>query len=197
MDYEDMIHKMNPMHLGYLRRMLGVNEVPEPVMLRYFSLKKYTDKLSAPISVMDLLRIAMDVGFNLETGKFSSKDPTCEVAKVNIEFVGTEEAVEAAKEEIEEPERPRPEPETVEITPEDVDNEVLDALVSDPNEETVNDFAVQPVRKDGDKVTVYMEGDPKQGIIRGHLPKGATEEVTYKVEIGDEVIEISEEDIEA
>jgi hypothetical protein len=82
MDYEDMKHKIVPMHWDMFRRMLGVNEVPEPVMVRYFQIKKIIDKLSAPLSVMDLLRMAMDVGFNLETGLFDTEEKPAQPEKI-------------------------------------------------------------------------------------------------------------------
>jgi hypothetical protein len=46
-------------------------------MVRYFLVKKYIDRISAPISVMDLLNMAVDVGFNLETGLFETGLEPC------------------------------------------------------------------------------------------------------------------------
>jgi hypothetical protein len=159
MDYEDMKHKMVPMHRDFLRRMLAVNEVPEPVMVRYFSLKKYLDKLSAPLSVMDLLRIAMDCGFNPDTGlfgddKFDSHKPIIEEVVEEAEITAEEASPDAKRTEIE----------------------------------------LDPIREDGEQVTVYVEGDAKQGVIKGHnvTPGG----VNYEVVIDGETLEINEDDIE-
>jgi hypothetical protein len=211
MDYEDMVHKMVPMHLDYYRRMLGVNEVPEPVMLRYFSLKKYTDKLSAPLSVMDLLRIAMDVGFNLETGKFAEPEIrhciTRPILGRELEGINSDEAEVTV---IGKPMSSAAVQDFVDEIIEDEDvgdiNEVLDKLVGgedaldseetgiDPNEKTA--LAVNIPIENDTEVSFYLDGDVVKGIVKGSSAEGATDEITYKVEVDGEVVEISEDDIE-
>jgi hypothetical protein len=70
MDYTDMLEKMSPMNKSMLCTMLSVAEPPEAVCRQYYAMKKCLDKISAPISPVDLLRIAMDVGFNVHTRNF-------------------------------------------------------------------------------------------------------------------------------
>lgn len=78
MDLLDMQHKINPSHDGMFRRMLGVNETPEPVLRRYFAVKKYLDKIDSPVPPTELLRIAIDVGFDLDSGRFiEGAKPPC------------------------------------------------------------------------------------------------------------------------
>ena len=67
-----MRDRMNPMHNDMLRKMLGLNELPEFLLKRYFAIKKLTDKVDAPFTPMDLLRMALDCGLNLETRKFNN-----------------------------------------------------------------------------------------------------------------------------
>ena len=189
MTYDDMVFKMDPMHRDSLRRMLAVNEVPEPVMVRYFAMKRYLDKLSAHITTVDLLRMAEDCGFNLETGRFDTEDKQDEAKQESVSTLKEEEVVEnkqiaeaeARLQKLAESDKykiPEPEPEPVE------------EVIEPPK------FEVEPQYKDGDPVTVYREGEPVQGVVKGYLPKGPSEEVTYKVEIKGEIVEISEDDIE-
>ena len=69
----DLQDKMGQAHRDMLRRMLGVNELPLAVLKRYFSLKKSLDKIDGFLSPSDLLRIALDCGFNPETGRFEKQ----------------------------------------------------------------------------------------------------------------------------
>lgn len=90
MDEQEMRDRINPMHRDMLRSMLKLNELPEGLLVQYFAVKKLLDKISAPMSACDLLRIAMDCGFNLDTMRFDGLG----IPAKPIE----EAAVEAAKE---------------------------------------------------------------------------------------------------
>jgi len=74
MDINELRDKMSQMHSDMLKRMLGLNELPEFLLKRYFALKRLTDKVDAPMSPMDLVRIALDCGLNLETMRFHNGD---------------------------------------------------------------------------------------------------------------------------
>ena len=67
---EEMRSKVDETHSALLIRMLGVNELPEIVLERYFVIKGIMDKVDGFIGPEGLLRIAMDVGLNLETMRF-------------------------------------------------------------------------------------------------------------------------------
>jgi hypothetical protein len=184
MTYEDMKHKMGETNWEYLRRMLKVSDVPEPVMVRYFQYKRYLDPIGGRITVMDLLRIAMDCGFDLETGLFGAKYADEDVNPETGD--GAEEIIDDAL---------NTKDDGTGINAEDFVEAQL-AKDVDPNAETTLAFEVEPKRKEGDPVTFYLDGSPVQGVIKGHLPKGATEEVTYKVDYEGETLEIDEDDIE-
>jgi hypothetical protein len=181
MTYEDMKHKMGETNWEYLRRMLKVSDVPEPVMVRYFQYKRYLDPIGGRITVMDLLRIAMDCGFDLETGRFPAEE-----VEISADDVGDLEDVLG--------EEANPVGLTMNVI--EADDFVESRKDVDPNAETTLAFEVEPKRKEGDPVTFYLDGSPVQGVIKGHLPKGATEEVTYKVDYEGETLEIDEDDIE-
>jgi len=70
MDIDAMREKISPAHKDMLCRMLGLNELPEFLLKRYFAMKKVLDKIDGFLSPTELLRIALDCGLNLETMKF-------------------------------------------------------------------------------------------------------------------------------
>ena len=72
-DYYDIVSKVEQTHLHFLRKMLGVNEVPEEVLNRYIQIKKIIDKIDARLQPFDLLRIAIDCGFDVATQRFEKK----------------------------------------------------------------------------------------------------------------------------
>ena len=192
--------KMNGMHRDMLRVILKVNEVPMAVVEQYFVIKKVIDKVDGRLNVIDLLRIAMDVGFNPATGRFEEKkevivttnlDPVATTGCGNCREVETvvdltdelkgegediiEEVAEALAEEDDgEFEDETPELETVEDTDPDSDIEVL---------------------AEGTVIEAYYDGD----IIKGKIVKGfpVADGVQYTVEKEDgEEIELSEDEIE-
>lgn len=69
-ELNDLRDKVGTVYSSMLRGMLKVNEIPEAVLVRFFVIKKVIDKIDGRLSAGDLLRIAMDVGFNPETGLF-------------------------------------------------------------------------------------------------------------------------------
>jgi hypothetical protein len=66
----DLQDKMNDLHVQMLRTMLKLNELPIPLMKRYFEFKKPLDKVDGRLREVDLLNIAIGCGFSLETMKF-------------------------------------------------------------------------------------------------------------------------------
>ena len=191
MDYFDMEQKMAPMHKEQLRVMLGVNQVPEPVMRRYFLIKKYTDKISAPLRVMDLLQMAIACGFDLETGRFDAD--TCGVGvkpDEEIEEVLVEESEQIDIDEaVSSPAIEEPTQETIDDIVEEVNP--ADEIVNEVPEPKKDDGPIE----DGERVQVLLDGDIKDGIVRGH-EIGETE-ITYKVEVDGETHELSEDDVDA
>ena len=182
MDYDDMLHKIVPGHSDALRRMLAVNEVPEIVLIRYFAVKKYLDKICGDIRAIDLLRMAMDCGFNLETGKFRTKlEETYDVQE---------------RPRMAEPEATQ---ETVDEIIEEANLETADEETGvDPNAETAVEEVIEsntPI-ENGTQVTFYLEGDPNTATIKDHKISEGTGELTYMVEFEGETVEISEDDIE-
>ena len=71
----DLVDKMNETHKNMLRTMLGLNELPIFLLERYFSIKKLLDKIDGFISASDLIRIALDCGFNPDTMRFLDVPP--------------------------------------------------------------------------------------------------------------------------
>jgi len=181
MDYEDMKHKMIPMHSDFLRRMLAVNEIPEPVMVRYFLKKKYLDKLSAPISVMALLDMAVECGFNLETGLFQKKvkviDKVLSVEELEAMGDGAGDIIAAP----------------ASVNGEDVDlnaetkievEDSLDVVIG--GSEPIAELAT---------VKVLVNDGLEEGIVLSH-DVNEQGEITYRVKIGDTFHEINERDVE-
>ena len=74
-ELNDLRDKVNTQHNSTLRTMLGLNELPEFLVKRYFAVKRPLDKIDGRLTSCDLLRIAMDCGLNLETLKFNDGDP--------------------------------------------------------------------------------------------------------------------------
>lgn len=210
MELEDMRHKIIPMHRDALRRMLGVNEVPEPVLVRYFTLKQYLDKVSAGISTMDLLRMAEDVGFNLVTGRFD--EPAVRVNKIaeNVEIDNIDQAAatggtvaEVINNEIDKVEKDQSDLELGKVPLTDAEHAANDAeKFGDPNAKTAVDIEPPEVveksdiLEDGTQVEIYVAGDPTTGIIKSHSINEHTKEVTYKVDVDGEEVDVSEDDIE-
>lgn len=144
-----MRDRMNPMHNDMLRKMLGLNELPEFLLKRYFAIKKLTDKVDAPFTPMDLLRMALDCGLNLETRKFNNGD---QMHTFSAEDVGS-----VAEPEPEVPEK-EPEQEVIE-EPAKVVSE------SEPEPEPEED---KPIRN-GQEVNAFTEdGEIVRGHINGH-----------------------------
>jgi hypothetical protein len=168
--------------------MLAVNEVPEPVMAKYFLYKKYLDKVSAQIKTLDLLRIAMDCGFDLDTGKFRagltgvSQSPTLNAMKEAMKTLG-EEALDEIIED------PNPAPTSV-INAEDFVESRKDV---DPNADTAMEHEQ---RKEGDEVSFWFDGKLVHGSIKNPLPEPDEKDATYKVEADGENFEITEDEFE-
>jgi hypothetical protein len=226
MELEDMRHKIIPMHRDALRRMLSVNEVPEPVLVRYFTLKQHLDKVSASISTMDLLRMAEDVGFNLETGKFvvcefkgmkiladTELDQAAATGGTAISLVNSEiDRVEKAREELDMGMVPLTEIEekaNADARMEEEPNPAAPITEVDPTPKTGNEVLQElvdadpteatekdPILENGTQVSLYIDGEPATGIIKNHSVNGTTKEVIYKVDVDGEEVDVSEDDIE-
>jgi hypothetical protein len=98
MDYEEMLQKVSPMHNDQMRRMFGLNELPEALLRRYFAYKMILDKIDAPIRPLDLLTIAIAVGFDLDTQRFLTGEEGIERAELKpVEEVTQPEKFESHK----------------------------------------------------------------------------------------------------
>jgi hypothetical protein len=198
--------------------MLGVNEVPEPVMVRYFAMKKYLDKICAAITAFDLLRIAMDCGFDLETGLFQKKKP---LLQLTVDEVGKTTKIEEEIPVAKLVDQAAAEGGSVEEVPQETIDEIIDEVdpnpaapitdavpdepvivktedIVDENAETKIEEVVydNPAVEDGTTISFFVEGDPKTGIVKSHERSEASGEINYKVEVDGETVEISEDDIE-
>jgi hypothetical protein len=173
--------------------MLGVNEVPEPVMVRYFQYKKYIDKIGSHISVMDLLNMAVECGFNLETGLFQVGEfkgvPILAKTELDTAEVG-EEAENTHTLDLDEAAATGGT--VVDETAEKRDQlEFEDVIENGPAEPKTT----EPI-EDGTTVQVYMGEELQDGIVKGHeVAEGGA--ITYKVEIDGETHELSEDDVDA
>lgn len=74
-ELNDLRDRVGTVYSNMLRGMLKVSEIPEAVLVRFFVIKKVIDKIDGRLHEGDLLRIAMDVGFNPETGLFDLIGP--------------------------------------------------------------------------------------------------------------------------
>lgn len=147
--------RMREAHKDLLRKMLGVNEVPDFLIEKYISYKKLLDKVSAHISPFELLTIAIASGFDVDTRKF-----TGETAR--------KEALEKAK--IEEPEEI-----AEEVRTKPVRNFGKPKEVSEPKDKTKQIKTLGDDEGDGefmdvicDKVNVLVETEVgvEQGVVR-------------------------------
>ena len=176
--------KMNGMHRDMLRVILKVNEVPMAVVEQYFVIKKVIDKVDGRLNVIDLLRIAMDVGFNPATGLFEEKKEV--IVTTNLDPVATTGCGNCREVET-----------VVDLTDElkgegeDIIEEVAEAL-EEPEVEEEDDTTILA---EGTVIEAYYDGD----IIKGKIVKGfpVADGVQYTVEKEDgEEIELSEDEIE-
>ncbi len=74
-DLTELREKIGDMHSNMFKAMLRLNELPEPLLKRYFVIKAMLDRVDGRLSAADLIRIALDVGLNPETVKFEEKGP--------------------------------------------------------------------------------------------------------------------------
>ena len=200
MNLEDMRLKISPMHRDLYRRMLGINELPEPLLRRYFGIKKLLDKVDGFITTGDLVRIALDCGFNTDTMLFedTNQDPAPETHVVAE--VSDNPTPEPEPEEIEKPE-PEPAeipvPEEVEEVPEPVEEPEpdksfdLDDTLEPEDEEPAEKKEVLAV---GTAVEAFCDGN----IVRGRV-NGSKEEngkVIYSIDTDEELIDVPEEDVQ-
>ena len=204
--------KMSENHRNALRSMLGLNELPLPLLKRYFLLKKLYDKIDAFVSVADLVRIALDVGFNPETMRFEK--PKWYVAETQLgkpgEGITQEQAedlvmttVESFKKNVlTEPDKPEPTnevaemKETVEAETETVES--LDEIppVEEPEPEPDKEDSDEPLSL-GASVEVLQNGEIVKGVINGSKPGDGDTGIIYSVELDDsEVIEASEDEVQ-
>jgi len=66
----ELIDKIQRTHGDMFRRMLDVEVIPEKVLVKYFELKKMTDKVDGRLTAGDLAKIAIAAGFDPETMSF-------------------------------------------------------------------------------------------------------------------------------
>lgn len=187
MDQMDLSDKMQQAHKDMFRTMLGVNEVPLSVLQRYFLLKITLDRICGHFTPCDLLRVAMDVGFNLETRLFektvlaANEQGICRPIKVPDEIESqTAEATETVAE---------PEPETDEAfsyktcdkcdadiingecdcQPEQEDEKVpVEEAVSSPEPESINGTPKEPEPEpEAEPTKTFLIGTAVQVLIDG------------------------------
>lgn len=183
--------RIQPMHRDMFRRMLGLNELPDFLLEHYFAVKKLLDKIDGFMSPMDLLRIAIDCGFDIDTRRFNnilqSTEPPTKTAEVSpkIEEKDTPEVKLTPKptkviKKVNKPqpvEKPKPEP-------------ILEPEIQ-PEPEPEN---TTPVVPNGTKVSAFFEGEIINGKVTGNIVVGGSR--TYTVDTGDDILEIEEDDIE-
>jgi len=142
MDYEQMLQKVSPMHNDQMRRMFGLNELPEALLRRYFAYKMILDKIDAPIRPLDLLTIAIAVGFDLDTQRFLTGEEGIELA----ELKPVEEVTQETVDEIIEEDVPVEEAPDVDDTGIDSQREVLEKTAAEGG--TVEEVTEKPAEPD-------------------------------------------------
>jgi len=70
----ELIDKIQRTHGDMFRRMLDVEVIPEKVLVKYFELKKMTDKVDGRLTAGDLAKIAIAAGFDPETMSFPGSE---------------------------------------------------------------------------------------------------------------------------
>ncbi len=220
----EMQQKIAPMHVSMLRAMMKLNELPEQLYRRYFLMKQYLDKVDAPIRPVDLLRIAMDAGFCLETGLFveaedrpSEKYPAGEeirqtdkrspdtldedtwetkedTAVVEPEAGVTEEELDSG--DTATPDEPDKKKESVDSSNSSVEDlEVEEVQTEGPVDEVIDQF-------DEDAPPHLKAGTAVQTLDDNDFQDGVIDSVkiegdtiTYSVKVGDKIIEFDENDV--
>lgn len=110
-----------PRDLDLIRRMIGKEEIPQAIQKVYLRHKKLLDRIDGRFSISHLASIALEAGFNPETGKFTGEKIPIEVSAdeqpENAEPVKEAEEGETAPPEEAETKEPEPEapkePETI------------------------------------------------------------------------------------
>ena len=201
-----MREKIGEMHSDMFKAMLGLNELPEPLLKQYFVIKKLLDKIDGRLSAADLIRIAMDVGLNPETVRFETK-----VLGTNEQGFVVEREVASADPEPE----PEPEPETDRVAlaakpPETLnlepglaaatdDDDEIDPANPDYGDGEVEEVADEP-EPEADDEPLYKLGSEVQILEAGEVLDGKIvgfDGDKYVFEAADgETYEVFEEDIE-
>ena len=162
MNFEDMRIRITPMHKDVLCRMLGINELPEKLLKRYFGIKKLLDKVDGALSTSDLVRMALDCGFNVDTMLFEDEKPIFITEDEKPIFITEDEVADSpqpTKEVNDVPIAEESEPETV------VDYDLDDALEPvKKNEDGFGGDNEEPAEKKevmtvGQAVSVFYDGE--------------------------------------
>ncbi len=205
MDAIELQEKMDPTHLMYFRRMLKMKELPVCLLEAYHRVKLLTDRIDSSVSVSILATIALNAGFNPETGEFEVTEQVVE--KLKAQLAETTEG-EDARLQAEADETAKP----VEVLDEADDQmieQTLDHTVDQSQEMPAAPLTVEQAaqsnRKDmlwsaGMPVTVLHGEELKQGrIFAVHPPEpGSEKPVELTVEVkGGETITIDEDKVEA
>ncbi len=184
----DLRDKIGQSHSDMLKRMLGLNELPEPLLLRYFLIKKLLDKIDGFISPGDLVRIALDCGFNPETMRFEEtmkpvetieKSVDTELEKISDEIV---DEAEPAQPEKAPPEPAPPEPAEpaqdeqgeLEIT----DNLGADTVTAGDNENETTSGTTTVESTEAAEAAINEE-ETKEDEYAGDIPKNAKVTILY------------------
>jgi len=192
MTLDEMRIRIAPMHNDMLRRMLGVNELPEPLLRRYFGIKRIIDKVDGALSTSDLLRLALDCGLNIDTLRFEDEKPVEKIIEKPVERVPSLIAVneKLRQEDTDDPY------EVPEVNDPYEDYDLDEALEPDDEPDVLPE--AEPVKKEvlaiGQPVEVFHDGDIVRGLINGS--KEEYGETVYSVELEDEIIEVPEKDVQ-
>jgi len=177
MELVDLRDKIQAMHSDMFKTMLGLNELPQPLLERYFLVKKLLDKVDGSLAPCDLIRIALDCGFNPESMRFEA----CEVTVTGNMTV-----------DIDEPE-------------EEDDNDMADAVheaTAEAADDVIADMEEEGTAEEKEKFPIGRsvsgyddDGEVISGVVNSS--KVVNGERIYAVDTGDgETTEISEDEIE-
>jgi len=183
--------KMSPVNRDLFRQMLGIKELPENLVRRYFSIKKMTDKVDGRLTPADLARIALDCGYDPELGEFVGFEGT--ITTGTAPFEKTTETIE---EKVDEPEEADKSIKEV-LYEKDVrgrtkleDEEKTEPTADVPESADIGDDEINV----GDTVTALVDDEMKEGKIVGSQEKN--DEMIYQVEIDGETVDVSEDNID-
>jgi len=177
----ELQEKISQLQKDMFKRMLGLNELPDLLLERYFLLKKMFDKVDARITAGDMIRMAIDCGLNPETMRFETMPETFTSSNIGVTEMEEVSVPVEDKEEVTE--------ETQEETQDEIQEETQEEMQEETQEEE------RKIIPNGTHVSAFYNGEIIRGAITGFNEDYGN--MVYTVNIGKgEDIEINEEDIE-